>query len=81
MSLKGYVRNLIQVLSWQLPVGTEENHKPLSQYRQCPGRDSSLGPPEYEAGVDLTVYICIICITFSSRLIGRKQVGTLLTCI
>jgi hypothetical protein len=38
-----------EVLSWNLPRGTEENYKNLSQESQSPGRDTNPGPPKHEA--------------------------------
>jgi hypothetical protein len=40
-----------KVLSRHSPKGTEKNMKTLSQDSRSPGRDLSLGPPEYEAAM------------------------------
>jgi hypothetical protein len=48
--LEGSGRGL-NVLAWNSPGGTEENHENLNQDRQSQGRDLNLEPPEYEAGV------------------------------
>jgi hypothetical protein len=48
--LEGSGRGL-NVLSWNSPGGTKENHENLSQDRQSQGRDLNLEPSEYEAGV------------------------------
>jgi hypothetical protein len=40
-----------KVLFWNLPGGTQENSKNLSQDSRSPGQDLNPGPPEYGAGV------------------------------
>jgi hypothetical protein len=45
---------LFEVLSQNLPGWTKENHRNLIQVRQSPGRLNQR-PPEYEAGVLITL--------------------------
>jgi hypothetical protein len=45
--LEGSSGDLTEVLSYNLPGGTVENHENLSQVNLCPGRDSKQVPPEY----------------------------------
>jgi hypothetical protein len=40
-----------QVLSWNLPGGTEEDHGNLSRDSQCPGQDSNWTHLEYMSEV------------------------------
>jgi hypothetical protein len=46
--LSGFDRGLIEVLSYDLPGGTEDNHENLSQDCPCPCRDSNRAPTEYK---------------------------------
>jgi hypothetical protein len=39
------------VISWNLPRGTKENHKNLSQDSWSLGQDLKPGPAKYEAGM------------------------------
>jgi hypothetical protein len=46
--MEGNGYGLIQVLSWHLPTGIEENHENLHA-SQCPSWDLNQAPPQYKS--------------------------------
>jgi hypothetical protein len=43
-------RDLIDVLPWYLPGGTEKSEEDFCQISRCSGRYSNQAPPEYKSG-------------------------------
>jgi hypothetical protein len=48
-NFEGSISDLVEVLFWHLPIGTQEHHEILTQNYRRPGRDSNRIPPEYKS--------------------------------